>query len=293
MKTAKRSAKEKAGELVGDWFARTYAVGMTFVAAGIVGLLIVTKLDDGILTSALENIAAVTLGVGLISIPYEFFVHRQLSEEILATVAAEAKPILDAVQLDATLRASGLTGVRDEEVAWDEVFTGTKTICFIPDSPSDVWLNSSEWKAALEAAKHGPIEIKVYIPKPTGIGIQALAKRLDLDEAETSTRLEELQIKFKENWENAERTTPSLAVGSGLEVFHYEGFPSVGLVYCDSRAVIQMGSLVGAPNSGRRVIFEIGEGSNPFLKNWLETQKSLDGLGPIDRRVVEDSKVDN
>jgi hypothetical protein len=281
------SSKKSAKRYVTEWVERAYALGVTFVALGVIGLLLSTILPDGILTTALENIAGVTFGIGLISFPYEIFLRRQLSDEILAAVSDQATPILEAVQLDATLRTSGLTGVSDQPVDWDGFFEGTETIRFVPDSPTDAWLNSIEWKAALEAGKRGPVEIEVFIPKPTGAGIPTLAKRLDLSEAETGRRLEELQLKISEGWDNAKRTTPSLSSGCRLRVSHYEGFPSVGLVYCDHRWAIQMNSIVGAPNSGRPIIFEIGEGTDSFLSDWLATQLTLDGLGPIDERAVE------
>jgi hypothetical protein len=278
-------SKKSAKTYVTQWVDRAYALGVTFLALGVIGLLLSTILPDGIFTTALENIAAVTFGIGLISFPYEIFLRRKLSDEILAAVADQARPILEAVQLDATLRASGLTGVRDQPIDWDSFFEGTETIRFIPDSPTDAWLNSTEWKAALEAGKRGGIKIEVFIPKPAGAGIPALAKRLDLSEAEVGTRLEELQLKLSEGWENAKRTTPPLASGCRLRVSHYEGFPSVGLVYCDHRWVIQMNSIVGAPNS-RPIIFEIGEGTDSFLSDWLTTQLNLDGLGIIDERAT-------
>ncbi len=281
------NSKKSAKTYVTEWIDRAYALGVTFLALGVIGLLLSAILPAGILTTALENIAAVTFGIGLISFPYEIFLRRKLSDEILSAVADQARPILEAVQLDATLRASGLTGVRDHPVDWDGFFAGTKTIRFVPDSPTDAWLNSTEWKAALEAGKRGPTEIEVFIPKPAGAGIPALAKRLELTEAETGKRLEELQLKISEAWDNAQRTTPSLSSGCRLRVSHYEGFPSVGLVYCDHRWVIQMSSIVGAPNSVRPIVFEVGEGTDPFLSNWLTTQLNLDGLGPIDERAVE------
>jgi hypothetical protein len=281
------NSKKSAKDYVSDWVTRAYALGVTFLALGVIGLLLSAILPNGILTAALENIAAVTFGIGLISFPYEIFLRRKLSNEILTAVADQATPILKAVQLDATLRASGLTGVRDQPVDWDAFFEGTKTIRFVPDSPTDAWLNSIEWKAALEAGKRGSVEIEVFIPKPVGAGIPALAKRLDLTEAETGNRLEELQLKISEAWNNAKRTTPSLSPGCRLRVSHYEGFPSVGLVYCDHRWVIQMNSIVGAPNSTRPITFEIGEGTDSFLADWLTTQLNLDGLGPIFENLVE------
>ncbi len=281
------SSKKSAKSYVNEWIERAYALGITFLALGVIGLLLSSVLPDGILTTALENIAAVTFGIGLISFPYEIFLRRKLSDEILAAVADQATPILEAVQLDATLRASGLTGVTDQPINWDGFFEGTKTIRFVPDNPTDAWLNSGEWKAALEAGKRAPVNIEVLIPKSAGAGIPVLAKRLDLTDAETARRLEELQLKISEAWDNAKRTTPALSSGCRLRVFHYEGFPSVGLVYCDHRWVIQMNSIVGAPNSVRPIIFEIGEGTDSFLSNWLTTQLSLDGLGPVDERSVE------
>ncbi len=281
------NSKKSAKNYVSDWVDRAYALGVTFLALGVIGLLLSAILPSGILTAALENIAAVTLGIGLISFPYEIFLRRKLSDEILTAVADQATPILEAVQLDATLRASGLNGVRDQPVDWDGFFEGTKTIRFIPDSPTDAWLNSIEWKAALEAGKRGSIEIEVFVPKPVGAGIPVLAKRLDLTEADMGSRLEELQLKISEAWNNAKRTTPSLSSGCRLRVSHYEGFPSVGLVYCDHRWVIQMNSIVGAPNSIRPIVFEIGEGTESFLSDWLVTQLNLDGVGPIYESAVE------
>lgn len=263
-----------------------YVLGTAYVALGAAGLLLSAVVDPGILTTALENIAGVFLGIGLISFPYEMFLRRKLSNEILSAVEDQARPILKAVQLDATLRASGLTGVQQRPIDWDAFYVDTKRIRLVPAAPTANWLESSEWEAALELARARSIEIDVYIPKDQGPWIPSLALRLNETDTDTTKRLQDLLLKIGETWEEAKRATPPLETGCCLRVWQYGGLPTVGLVLCDGRSAISMGSLIGAP-SVRPIFFDIGEGTDKFFADWLENQLNLTDLGQIDEKVVE------
>jgi hypothetical protein len=280
--TPKRSKRERFVEAL----EAAYVLGTLYTGLGVAGLLVSAVVAPGILTTALENISGIFLGIGLISFPYEMFLRRKLSGEIIDAVEDQASPILSAVQLDATLRASGLNGVQQRPMDWDSFYDGTKRIRFVPATPTDQWLESPEWEATIALAKQAPVTVEVYIPKAQGPWISSLSQRLGLTEAETTKRLQDLLLQIRDDWEEANRATPSLVAGCRLKVFHYGGLPTVGLVLCDGRWALTMGSLIGAP-SGRPITFDIGEGTDSFFADWFENQLNLNGLGLVEEKAVE------
>lgn len=266
---------------------RAYAVSAAFLVIGLLLFIGAAFLAEGFWRTLLTDLASVTLTIGFVGLPYETFLRRTLSNEILEAVRSQAEPILDAVALDERLRASGLKVVHRRPVIWDSFIASAQSIQLLPSQPTEAW-RGGEWRAVLELATRRAVAIDVYLPPSSGPHLPSLARRLKLDEEQATRQLDDFLLNLGTDWDAAAVANPPLQSGATLRVYTYDGLPTFGLVIAGEACAMTVPSAIGVAGATPTITFEFAVGTDDFFHSWFQNQLSgMASKGLVDKRVVQ------
>jgi hypothetical protein len=262
------------------YWADVRARAATLATAALGMLLLSTAFDEGLVKKLFEAVGIALLTTGVLDLMVGGRLRRDLSNEILDTVAAESGRVLKAVGLSAELEASGILAVHPRLLDWDEFMGGAAKIVLLPlPRPTHP---DQDWAAALVVTHTRPVRIEIHVPSDTSPHMAALAERVGEDQAATlAAQLHALPGALVSQW-HAAAPYP----GSQLSIWTYNGVPGYAFVRADHRCALVVSTIAGPRPAERPRCFVLDVSKDETLRGWLEQQiVSLDS-GELDLRTA-------
>jgi len=245
----------------------TLYVALLTGVAGLVCVVVASRMDPGSPTVVITNVGSVALTLAIGGFIYEAVLRDSAVGETLHLLS---------------LRESVVnTGLRDlaidSSLDWREALESVSQVTLVLGSPFG-WLEQA-WPHILEAGALRKIDITVYLPKAESDAAAVLAARESAELADTKQRLESMVTFLSDSWTNAITGHAPLKPGSRLTIKGIEFWPSFDVVATNNDVFLRLSSLEKRRPGSPVMTLRMNSGVDTFPVAWLKQE--VTGLGVI------------
>lgn len=210
--------------------AATVAISLALIALGV-------SLEEGFWKTLVITVATAILAIGGITLVYETYLRRTLTQDVLALV-----------QLEESLADSGIQAVsKRSSVDWRTFFANAETVRLLPVDPI-AWI-VDEWVHAADASLHRDPTIEVYLPNPAGASLPLIAARLGHAPNPFGAEVQRILTRVETDC----KTLHARHRAGRFTIYTYDGAPSFGLAVVDQRFVLSVPGLLDVPGAAKMI----------------------------------------
>lgn len=286
--------REKPDGSFSQHFVRLKAAALSVAGVvalvGIIMLVCARLIPEGAVRNVVEDVAALVFAIGLIQILFETYLQAHLAEEITARVhvaieevelelAPRFTALEGAVQLDRSLRPTGLKSLVRSTVDWNDFLAGSSFITLVPWD-LDSW-RQQEWRSILELSRTRRIEVDLYLPNTDSPYADALAVRFALNTTQLKETVGVAIAEISEGW----RATARLA-GSVLRIHTYDQPGGIGFLKTDGSWALMIPPIHG-PRPARLPLIALADnGTDVGYREWIDVQ-----LGLLSAQIFDEVEI--
>jgi hypothetical protein len=233
--------------------AAILALVLVAVSLGLIGWGV--SLGEGFLRTLVLTVATATLSIGGISVLYEAYLRRTLTQDVL-----------ELVQLEERLFDAGIKDVtKKNTVDWRRFFENAEVVRIVPADPP-AWIRD-EWVFLIDARLRAKVAVDIYLPNPDG-PLDALAERLGQSRDELRAELRRILRQVESDWKGRYGLSPREL----LRVLTYDGSPALGLSIADRNCVISLPGLLAFRGAPHVMSIRFGPGREGYVSAWINEQ---------------------
>jgi hypothetical protein len=243
---------------------RALLIGVITSVVSLGSLIAAANMPAGVRTTAITSVSSTLLALGIISIVYEMFLRE--------TVLAET---LEIVKLQEKIHAMRVTDILFGTSPDYEMLSREGDFAKILLSNVVGWVER-EWVHLLAAAKNRAISIVIYLPNPSGVCVDEIARRQGYDATELRGQMASARDFLESSWKG---NRGSLSSGSSFKLKLYDGVIGYDVAAFDPEIAVSLAPSYERKPGEPSIAFIFKAEANAAPGKWLIDQlQKLDAL---------------